>query len=124
MMSSHGGSISAKTPESPRLYGYTGCRAALNAISRLMSFDLKERGIKLALITPGFVDTKGILDLGPDDPGPPGYEFLVELVRRGNASAAMIRPPESVKGLRRIIDDLTLENSGEFINYDGTPVPW
>lgn len=122
IISSNAGSIGSVTEKSPRLYGYLGCRAALNGISRLMSFDLAEHGIRVALVTPGLVDTKGILDLGPNDPAPQGFEFLADAVRSGRVS--MMRPPESVTGIRKVIDELSLKNSGTFVSYDGTEVSW
>ncbi|MFK7956876.1 MAG: SDR family oxidoreductase [Lysobacterales bacterium] len=122
MMSSNAGSIGSVTPQSPRFYGYLGCRAALNGLSRLMSLDLAEQGIRVALVTPGLVDTKGILDLGPDEPAPKGFEFLAEAVRSGRVS--MMRPPESVSGIRRVIENLSFENSGTFVSYDGNEVSW
>ena len=35
-----------------------------------------------------------------------------------------ISPEESVRSMRKIIDEFTLEDSGRFIRYDGTGLPW
>lgn len=122
MMSSNAGSIASMTEHSPRLYGYVGCRTALNGIARLMSFDLAPRGIRVALITPGLVDTKGILDLAADDPGPEGFEFLVEVIRSGRVS--MMRPQQSVTGIRKVLNEFSLEDNGTFVSHDGNEMPW
>jgi hypothetical protein len=35
-----------------------------------------------------------------------------------------ISPEESVQGMRRIVESFSLEETGRFIKYDGTPMPW
>jgi hypothetical protein len=35
-----------------------------------------------------------------------------------------IEAPESVSGMRQVIDAMTVENSGRFMNYDGMELPW
>jgi hypothetical protein len=32
--------------------------------------------------------------------------------------------PESVEGMRSVVEGLTLESSGQFIQYDGAHLPW
>ncbi len=86
--------------ESGASYIYRSSKAALNAAAKSLSVDLKPRGIAVAILHPGWVRT----DMG----GPGG----------------LIDAPESVSGLRRVIDELSLENSGRFSNYDGTEIPW
>jgi NAD(P)-dependent dehydrogenase (short-subunit alcohol dehydrogenase family) len=87
-----------------------------------MALDLRSRGISVGLINPGLVDTRGLLDLPPEDPGPPDLAHLVRLVRAG--AVPLIRPDVSVSGMIGLIEDLGPERSGEFRNYDGTPLPW
>jgi hypothetical protein len=36
----------------------------------------------------------------------------------------MIETPDSVRGMVRTIDALTLKDTGRFTNYDGKPLPW
>lgn len=81
-------------------YIYRSSKAALNAVMRSLSVDLKPRGVSVAILHPGWVRT----DMG----GPGG----------------LIGADESVAGLRRVIDDLTIETSGGFFNYDGAEIPW
>jgi len=37
---------------------------------------------------------------------------------------APLLPPESVRGMRRIVERFTLGDSGRFLRYDGTTMPW
>jgi hypothetical protein len=43
--------------------------------------------------------------------------------RMGGASAPL-EPEESIAGMRKVIEGLTLDQSGGFFSYDGTTVPW
>ena len=81
-------------------YIYRSSKAALNAVMKSLSIDLKPRGISVAILHPGWVRT----DMG----GPNG----------------LIDAPESVHGLRQVINGLNLTNSGRFYNYDGSEIPW
>ena len=81
-------------------YGYRSSKAALNSIGVSMSHDLKERGIAVALLHPGYVAT----DMTK---------------HRGSIS-----PKESVHGLYQVLNSLTLENTGTFWNYRGEVLPW
>ena len=81
-------------------YFYRSSKAALNAAIRSIALDLTADGISVALLHPGWVRT---------DMTAPG---------------GLIDPPESIAGMRRIIDRLSLETTGNFWNYDGSPIPW
>ncbi len=98
IMSSKMGSIDDNS--SGGSYVYRSTKAALNAIMKSLSVDLRPCGISVAILHPGWVRT----DMG----GPNG----------------LIDAPESVNGLRRVIKALNLENSGRFYNYDGSEIPW
>jgi NAD(P)-dependent dehydrogenase (short-subunit alcohol dehydrogenase family) len=39
-------------------------------------------------------------------------------------SNALITPEESVSALRTLLTGLTQDQSGDFINYDGSTLPW
>jgi NAD(P)-dependent dehydrogenase (short-subunit alcohol dehydrogenase family) len=81
-------------------YIYRSAKAALNAVMKSLAIDLKQKQIAVAVLHPGWVRT---------DMGGPG---------------AKIEAFESVAGMREIIDGLGLENSGRFVNYDGTDLSW
>ncbi|HEY8354791.1 MAG TPA: SDR family oxidoreductase [Methylophilaceae bacterium] len=97
-LSSKMGSIDDNT--SGGSYIYRSTKTAVNMVMKSLSIDLRPRGIASAILHPGWVRT----DMG----GPNG----------------LIDAPESVAGLRRVIDGLTVENSGRFIAYDGKEIPW
>ncbi len=81
-------------------YGYRLSKAALNAAGVSLSHDLKERGVAVALLHPGFVAT----DMTN---------------HRGSTT-----PKDSVRGLVRVMRALSLENSGGFWNFRGETLPW
>ncbi len=82
------------------MYAYRSSKAALNAVMKAMSVDLKDRGITAIPIHPGWVRT----DMG----GP-------------NAD---LSPEESVTGMKKVIDGLTPADSGKFLTYSGETLPW
>ncbi len=67
---------------------------------KAMSMDLKDRGIIAIPLHPGWVRT----EMG----GP-------------NAD---IDTPESVTGMKKVIDGLKPSDSGRFLAYDGSELPW
>jgi NAD(P)-dependent dehydrogenase (short-subunit alcohol dehydrogenase family) len=81
-------------------YLYRSSKAAVNMVVKSLSLDLASRGIRVVVLHPGWVQT----DMG----GP----------------NALTTPEESVSGMRNVIDHLTKEDSGRFISFDGTNVPW
>lgn len=81
-------------------YGYRSSKAALNMVTHMMAADLQARGIAAVTINPGWVKT---------DMGGPG---------------ASLEPAESARGVLAVIDALTLETSGRFMNWDGSAHAW
>lgn len=79
---------------------YRTSKAAVNMAMRTRAFSLRPRGITVAVINPGWVRT---------DMGGAGASISVE---------------ESVTAMRRVIDALTPERSGSFLNWRGADYPW
>ena len=79
---------------------YRSSKAALNAAWRSLAIEARKLGVAAAALHPGWVQT-----------------------RMGGASAPL-EPEESIAGMRKVIDGLTLDQSGGFFSYDGTTVPW
>ena len=79
---------------------YRSSKAALNAVMKGLSHDLRSMGITVAVLHPGWVKT----DMG--------------------GSGASIDARISVSGLRRVIAGLGLRDSGKFFNHDGEEIPW
>jgi len=79
---------------------YRSSKAALNAAWRSLAIDVKSDGVAAAVLHPGWVQT------------------------RMGGTQAPLTPEQSVAGMRRVIDGLTLELAGGFYNYDGNTIPW
>lgn len=81
-------------------YAYRLSKVALNMVGKGVANDLRDRGVISVLLHPGWVRTRM---------GGPSGKISVE---------------ECVEGQQRILDTLTLEQSGRFFNYDGRELPW
>jgi NAD(P)-dependent dehydrogenase (short-subunit alcohol dehydrogenase family) len=92
------GSISGNS--SGGSYVYRSSKAALNAVVRTAALDLRPKGITVVAIHPGWVKT----DMG----GP-------------NAQIAVA---DSVRRLRELLERVSLADSGSFLNFDGSLIPW
>jgi NAD(P)-dependent dehydrogenase (short-subunit alcohol dehydrogenase family) len=79
---------------------YAMSKAAQNMATALLSQALRERGITVVALHPGWVQT----DMGGKD--------------------AQIAPRESVQGLLKIIGGVSLEDSGRFFDWRGRDVAW
>jgi NAD(P)-dependent dehydrogenase (short-subunit alcohol dehydrogenase family) len=79
---------------------YRSSKAALNNAMRGLSAALKPDGIIVVPMHPGWVRT---------DMGGPNAPLSTE---------------QSVTSMRKVILDLTLGDSGRYINYDGAEIPW
>ena len=81
-------------------YSYRSSKCAVNMVMKNLSIDLKPYGISVVTLHPGWVQT----DMG--------------------GSNAMINVQTSVSGLRKVIEGLSFDSTGQFIAYDGKPIPW
>jgi NAD(P)-dependent dehydrogenase (short-subunit alcohol dehydrogenase family) len=99
LMTSRMGSIADNT--SGGSYGYRMSKAALNMAGQSLAVDLKTKGIAVAILHPGFVTTR-MINFNPNG----------------------ISPQQSVEGLLKRIDALTLETSGSFWHANGEELPW
>jgi NAD(P)-dependent dehydrogenase (short-subunit alcohol dehydrogenase family) len=97
-LSSKMGSIDDNT--SGGSYIYRSTKTAVNMVMKSLSIDLAPAGISVVTLHPGWVLT----DMG----GP----------------NALINVQTSVNGLRNVINNLSLVNTGKFIAYDGKEIPW
>lgn len=79
---------------------YRSSKSALNSAWRSLALDVRPQGVVAAVFHPGWVQT-----------------------RMGGESAPL-EPEQSVAGMRRVIEDLTLEQSGRFFSYEGSEIPW
>jgi NAD(P)-dependent dehydrogenase (short-subunit alcohol dehydrogenase family) len=79
---------------------YRTSKAALNMAVSCLALDLKSRGITCVLLHPGWVRT----DMG----GP-------------NATIGI---PESIAGMKQVIERATHDDTGKFYDYQGQAIPW
>ena len=81
-------------------YGYRMSKAALNAAMKSLSIDLKDKGIAVGILHPGYVRTdmtggNGLIDTG-----------------------------ESVWGMMKVLEKLDMDNTGTFWHMNGEELPW
>ncbi|MFU8894785.1 MAG: SDR family oxidoreductase [Gammaproteobacteria bacterium] len=81
-------------------YGYRMSKAAVNAAGKSLAMDLKDRGIAVALLHPGYVRT--------------------DMVGGGGD----VEPAEAAAGLVARLDELDLETTGGFWHAKGQRLPW
>jgi len=79
---------------------YRASKAAVNKVMQGLATDLKPMGIAVANLHPGWVRT----DMG--------------------GAGADIAPAESAGGILKIAEDLTLDGTGLFYNWDGALLDW
>jgi len=98
MITSRMGSVSDNG--SGAYYGYRASKAALNAFGKSLAIDLKPKGIAVALLHPGYVQTRMV-----------GFN-------------GDITPEQAVAGLVQRIEELDIDSSGGFWHSNGEVLPW
>jgi NAD(P)-dependent dehydrogenase (short-subunit alcohol dehydrogenase family) len=98
IVTSRMGSIGDNT--SGGAYGYRMSKAAVNAAGRSLAHDLKDQGVAVILLHPGWVQTD--MTAG-----------------RGNWG-----PDEAAAGLLARLDELDLDHTGTFRHASGEALPW
>lgn len=98
IVSSRMGSVADNTSGSH--YGYRMSKAAVNMAGRSLAHDLKDQGITVILLHPGYVSTD-MTDHKGDTP-----------------------PQEAARGIIARIDEAGPERSGTFWHANGTELPW
>jgi NAD(P)-dependent dehydrogenase (short-subunit alcohol dehydrogenase family) len=81
-------------------YAYGAAKAGLNRMMRSVALDVRDRGIVIGLVHPGWVQT----DMG--------------------GAAAEITPEESASGIRTLTAEWTLDQSGDFKKWNGETHAW
>ncbi|WP_439634095.1 SDR family oxidoreductase [Glycocaulis sp.] len=83
-------------------YFYRTSKAALNMAMRSLAHDLKERGVTIALLSPGYVDTDFTRGVG----------------------GQKVSTAESAQGLFEAMTAMTIADSGRFFRYTGEDLDW
>ncbi len=78
---------------------YRSSKTALNSAWRSLAID-NGGNVTCTVLHPGWVQT------------------------RMGGSSAPLSPDKSISGMREVIDKLGPDDSGRFINYDGSEIPW
>lgn len=81
-------------------YVYKSSKAALNAAMVNLAQDVAGKGVTILCLHPGWVQT----DMG--------------------GASASLTPVESVTGVRKVLAGAGPGDSGRFLNYDGSEIPW
>jgi NAD(P)-dependent dehydrogenase (short-subunit alcohol dehydrogenase family) len=120
-LSSAAGSVQMVTPPAV-FYPYRASKAALNMLMHNLAIDLKPRGITVLIVNPGLVDTRGILTRKPGDPVPDEFASVMPAIESGLLK--LQTTTDSVTAMLKLLDTATPDQSGQFLNYDGKPLPW
>ena len=81
-------------------YAYRASKTALNMLNRCLALELAGKGFTCTVLHPGWVQT----DMGGE--------------------GAPVPVVESVRGLLRVIVNLTPEDNGRFLDFEGKELPW
>ena len=79
---------------------YRSSKTALNSAWRNLALDVRRSGVVAAVLHPGWVKT------------------------RMGGSSAPLEPEDSIAAMRRVIEGLGPNDSGEFFSHDGSQIPW
>lgn len=84
----------------PKCTVYSISKAGLNMLTAHQAAHLKGRGVKVICMDPGWVKTR----MGGEE--------------------AVLEPNESISGMLKVLRGLKDADSGKFLRYDGTNLPW
>ncbi|WVO16918.1 hypothetical protein L204_104604 [Cryptococcus depauperatus] len=100
LVTSEAGSITLRTEsEGGGAFGHHGSKAAENMVGHLLSYDLKERGVSIAMIHPGFLKTDMTKDAGME-------QFYDKM--------GAVTPDEAAKPFAEFVNKLNLDMTGKF----------
>lgn len=100
-MSSDSGSITRKRAGGNTGYGYSSSKAALNMMTKMLSHELRDYGIIVVSLHPGWVRTTMLY-----------------------CENAPLEPSESIGGLIQVIESLEMKDTGRFIDWRGNELAW
>lgn len=87
---------------------YNSSKSALNMNMRAVSAAVEDRGITVALVSPGAVDT----------------DMMQKALEGSNFRMRLLSPAESAEAVINVIDQYEFELSGTFISHQGAKIPW
>ena len=100
-MASDSGSIARKRGGGNTGYGYSSSKTALNMMTKMLSHELKEYGIIVVSLHPGWVRTTMLY-----------------------CESAPLEPAASIGGMIQVIKSLGMKDTGRFLDWQGNELPW
>lgn len=113
-MTSTGGSITeVKVPVAP---AYRASKAGLNMAMRTYAIAMKPKGLIVSIIAPGTVDTADYMNAEDPSTVPSNYKMMMKAKR--------LAPRTAIDDMIKLIDRLTLEDTGVYYEWTGRVIPW
>jgi NAD(P)-dependent dehydrogenase (short-subunit alcohol dehydrogenase family) len=100
-ISSNSGCITKKQGNGSTGYGYSASKAALNMITKMLSHELRDSGVIVVSLHPGWVRTTMLY-----------------------CENAPLEPFESIRGMIQVIESLEMKSTGSFLDWQGNELPW
>ena len=88
-------------------YFYRPSKSALNMAMKILSAEVRERGVTVGIVHPGGVDTE-----------------MLRSVFDGKPQTQAQKPDDAALKIVAVIDTLTMENVDQVWGYDGKVIPW
>jgi NAD(P)-dependent dehydrogenase (short-subunit alcohol dehydrogenase family) len=109
VISSSGGLFSRANSMAKGTYLYRASKAALNMLMLQVAGDVKRYGITVILLNPGLVDTQKV---------------LTEMNETMKLGLTLTLIEDSIAGMRKVIDEKGLDESGRMWQWTGEPLDW
>ena len=113
-MTSTGGSIT--DVKVPIAVAYRSSKAGLNMAMRTYSIALKPKGLIVSIMAPGTIDTEDYMNAEDPSTVPANYQAMI----RGK----LLAPRTAIDDMIKLIDRLTIEDSGVYYEWTGKILPW
>jgi NAD(P)-dependent dehydrogenase (short-subunit alcohol dehydrogenase family) len=113
-MTSTGGSITeVKVPVAP---AYRASKAGLNMAMRTYAIAMKPKGLIVGIVAPGTVDTEDYMNAEDPSTVPSNYKMMMKAKR--------LAPRTAIDDMIKLIDRMTLEDTGVYYEWTGRVIPW
>ncbi len=113
-MSAQGGSITDLGRAMAPLY--SSSKAGLNMLMRSYGETVKARGVIVAVIAPGTVDTEDYMNAEDPSTVPENRQRMIAM--------NILAPRSAIGSMIELIDGLTIDDIGAFHQWDGEVLPW
>ncbi len=113
-MSSQGSSIT--NANSARAPSYRSSKAGMNMIMRAYGEAVKRRGVIVAVIAPGTVDTEDYMNATDPATVPENRQRMIKM--------GLLAPRSAIGSMIDLIDGLTIDDISVLHQWDGEVLPW